>query len=255
MTGFVAIITGASSGIGAATALRLARDFDAIVLAARDGDRLANVGTSTEAEGATTLTLEIDLTAAQAAETVVGITLERFGRIDALINIAGAVPGIDLFEMTDEQWARGMELKFHAAPADDKGLGCAEGGEGCRRLHVRHGGRYAEAGRRCRRRAQCGDRGARQGLGGARHCRRNSGQLRLTRAIMTGRRTAMLETMAAGKHIGLDEAKRQFLRQAAIARFGEAEEIAEAMAFVVSPAARRMTGTVLRIDGGEVKSV
>jgi len=49
----------------------------------------------------------------RAAETLVKATLDRFGRIDALLN-RGAVPQIDLFEMTDEQWRTGMELKLHA---------------------------------------------------------------------------------------------------------------------------------------------
>jgi len=74
-------------------------------------------------------------------------------------------------------------------------------------------------------------------------------------AIMTGRRLSMLERAAASKKIMLEETKQQFLKQAGIARFGEAEEIADLMAFIVSPAARWMTGTVLRMDGGEVKSV
>lgn len=72
---------------------------------------------------------------------------------------------------------------------------------------------------------------------------------------MTGRRLSMLEKVAASKMITLEETKQQFLKQAGIARFGEAEEIADLMAFIVSPAARWMTGTVLRMDGGEVKSV
>ena len=74
-------------------------------------------------------------------------------------------------------------------------------------------------------------------------------------AIMTGRRLSMLEKVATSKMITLEETKQQFLKQAGIARFGEAEEIADLMAFIVSPAARWMTGTVLRMDGGEVKSV
>jgi 3-oxoacyl-[acyl-carrier protein] reductase len=74
-------------------------------------------------------------------------------------------------------------------------------------------------------------------------------------AIMTGRRLSMLEKVAASKMITLEETKQQFLKQAGIARFGEAEEIAALMAFIVSPAARWMTGTVLRMDGGEVKSI
>jgi NAD(P)-dependent dehydrogenase (short-subunit alcohol dehydrogenase family) len=41
--------------------------------------------------------------------------LEHFGRIDALLNIAGAVPQIDLFEMTDAQWDDGLTLKLHGA--------------------------------------------------------------------------------------------------------------------------------------------
>ncbi|WP_349509939.1 SDR family oxidoreductase [Bradyrhizobium sp. LTSP857] len=47
----------------------------------------------------------------------------------------------------------------------------------------------------------------------------------------------------------------KFLSQAGVARFGEPQEIADLIAFAVSPAARWMTGTVLRMDGGEVKSV
>jgi 3-oxoacyl-[acyl-carrier protein] reductase len=74
-------------------------------------------------------------------------------------------------------------------------------------------------------------------------------------ATMTGRRRAMLEKAAASKKITLEEAKREFLKQAGISRLGEAEEIADVMAFVVSPSTRWMTGTVVRIDGGEVKSV
>jgi 3-oxoacyl-[acyl-carrier protein] reductase len=65
----------------------------------------------------------------------------------------------------------------------------------------------------------------------------------------------MLEMAAASRKVTLEEAKQQFLKQAAISRFGKAEEIADVMVFAVSPAARWMTGTVLRMDGGEVKSV
>jgi len=59
--------------------------------------------------------LGLDLSQVGAADIVVNTTLDRFGRIDALLNIAGAVPQIDLFEMTDEQWQAGMELKLHGA--------------------------------------------------------------------------------------------------------------------------------------------
>jgi 3-oxoacyl-[acyl-carrier protein] reductase len=55
------------------------------------------------------------LESVEAPKILVNTTLERFGRIDALLNIAGAVPQIDLFEMMDEEWRAGMELKLHGA--------------------------------------------------------------------------------------------------------------------------------------------
>jgi 3-oxoacyl-[acyl-carrier protein] reductase len=56
---------------------------------------------------------DLDLSKIESAETLIKATLDRFGRIDALLNIAGAIPQIDLFEMTDEQRRAGMELKLH----------------------------------------------------------------------------------------------------------------------------------------------
>jgi NAD(P)-dependent dehydrogenase (short-subunit alcohol dehydrogenase family) len=111
----VAIITGASQGIGYATAIQLARDFSAIVLAARNADALREVANTVKTAGAEPLVCDLDLSKVESAETLVKTTLDRFGRINALLNIAGAVPQIDLFEMTDEQWRAGMELKLHGA--------------------------------------------------------------------------------------------------------------------------------------------
>jgi 3-oxoacyl-[acyl-carrier protein] reductase len=106
----VAIITGASSGIGRATALRLAKDFSIIVLVARDKEKLQSAAAEVGSIGAEAEIYALDLRKAQAVEAVVDGTLARFGRIDALLNIAGAVPQIDLFEMTDAQWDDGMSL-------------------------------------------------------------------------------------------------------------------------------------------------
>jgi 3-oxoacyl-[acyl-carrier protein] reductase len=106
----VAIVTGASQGIGRATALRLARDFSAVVLAARNQHELQKTAAGVRSAGAEPQIYALDLGQPQAAEVVVNGTLDRFGRIDALLNIAGAVPQIDLFEMTDEQWDDGLVL-------------------------------------------------------------------------------------------------------------------------------------------------
>jgi 3-oxoacyl-[acyl-carrier protein] reductase len=108
----VAVVTGASQGIGHSTAVRLARDFSSIVLVARNRAKLEEAAKEVETAGAESLVLDIDLADKDAAKKVVEQTLARFGRIDALLNIAGAVPQIDLFEMTDQQWDAGMALKL-----------------------------------------------------------------------------------------------------------------------------------------------
>jgi 3-oxoacyl-[acyl-carrier protein] reductase len=102
MPNSVAIVTGASQGIGKATALRLAKDFSSLTLVARDEDHLQETAQQAKPLGTESLVLALE-------------TVGRFGRIDALVNIAGAVPQIDLFEMTDAQWDDGMALKFHGA--------------------------------------------------------------------------------------------------------------------------------------------
>lgn len=252
----VAIVTGASSGIGRATALRLARDFAAVVLVARSGGKLTEVGEQIGTSGGEPLVLELDLTSPAAAAQVVRATMERFGRIDALVNVAGAVPGLDVFQMTDEQWDTGMQLKFHGArrltiaawdalKASKGAVVFTSGNAAAIPTTSAAAVGAINAAIEALAKAFAG-RGVDDGV-----------QVNCVSpgAIMTGRRLGMLEKAAAAKKITLDEIKQKFLRQAGIRRFGEPEEIADLIAFAVSPPVRWMTGTVLRMDGGEVKSV
>lgn len=252
----VAIVTGASQGIGQATAIRLARDFSALALVARNRPNMEQTATAVRAAGAQTLIIDIDLAQPAAAKEVVDQTLATFGRIDALLNIAGAVPQIDLFEMTDEQWESGLALKLHGArrltiaawPALKAAKGSVVLISGNSALFPR--APYAAVGTInaaiVALAKAFSDRGIADGV------QVNSV---LPGPVMTGRRRSYLQHWAPLHHMTVEEATARFPQEAGIARYGEPEEIAELMAFLVSPGAKWMTGSVLRMDGGEVKSV
>ncbi|WP_158914868.1 SDR family oxidoreductase [Caulobacter sp. S45] len=256
MSKTVAIVTGASQGIGGATAVRLARDFSALVLVARNQDKLDETARLVREAGAEALTIAVDLSEASAAKRIVDDTLAKFGRIDALLNIAGAVPQIDLFEMTDAQWDAGLALKLHGARrltiAAWPALRAAKGSvvliSGNSAIFPK--APYAAVGTInaaiVALAKAFSDRGIEDGV------QVNSV---LPGAVMTGRRRSYLEHWAPLHGMTLEEATARFPKEAAIARYGEPAEIADLMAFLVSPAAKWMTGSALRMDGGEVKSI
>ncbi len=252
----VAIVTGASSGIGRATALRLAREVGVVVLVAQRGEALEDAAQAVRAVGAQAWTIAQDLSRPDAAEVVVGDTLAQFGRIDVLVNVAGAVPGLDVFEMSDAQWDDGLALKFHGARRLT--LRAWEALKAHRGSVVFISGNAAESPKAAQA-AVAAINAAVEALAKAFSERGVTDGVQVNSvspgAILTSRRLGMLQKAAGARGITLDEMKAAFLKAAGIARFGEAEEIAELIGFITSPGARWMTGTVLRMDGGEIKSL
>lgn len=256
MTKSVAIVTGASQGIGRATAVRLARDFSCIALVARNLEHLNRTAEQVKSEGAESLVVDLDLSERAAADTVIARTLEQFGRIDALLNIAGAVPQVDLFEMTDEQWDAGIALKLHGARRlTVRAWDALKAAKGAVVFTSGNSAQFPKAPY-----AAVGtinaaivalakafaDRGLQDGV------QVNS---ILPGPVLTGRRRSYLEHWAPAHGVSVDAAGEAFLKQAGISRYGAPDEIAALMAFLVSPAARWMTGSSLRMDGGEVTSI
>jgi NAD(P)-dependent dehydrogenase (short-subunit alcohol dehydrogenase family) len=252
----VAIITGASQGIGRSTAIRLARDFSAIVLAARNADALKDVANAVKAAGARPLICNLDLSSEASAEALVKSTLDHFGRIDALLNIAGAVPQIDLFEMTDEQWRAGVDLKLHGArrltifawESLKRSKGSVVFMSGSAALDPKPA--FAAVAAINAAIIALAKAFAEQGI-------KDSVQVNsiVPGPVMTGRRRSFLEKWAPAHSMSVEEATNQFPKEAGISRYGRPEEVAALLAFMVSPAARWMTGTSVRMDGGEIKSI
>ena len=252
----VAIVTGASQGIGKATALRLAHDFSALVLAARDEENLAATAAEVRSAGAEATVLAVDLRQPESADIVVNSALQSFGRVDALLNIAGAVPQIDLFDMTDAQWDDGMALKLHGARRLTirawEALKVSKGSvvfiSGSAALDPKPG--FAAVAATNAAIIAIAKAFAEQGI-------KDGVQVNsvVPGAVMTGRRQSFFEKWAPAHNLSVEEAIKTFPVEAGISRFGRPEEIADLLAYLVSPAAKWLTGASVRMDGGETKGV
>jgi len=252
----VAIVTGASQGIGRATAIRLARDFAAVVLASRQENELHKTAEALKSAGGEASICALDLREPRSAQVLVECTLDRFGRIDALLNIAAAVPQIDLFEMTDEQWEDGEALKLHGARRLTihawEALKAANGAvvfiSGSAALDPKPG--FAAVATINAAIIALAKAFAEQGI-------KDGVQVNsvVPGPVMTGRRRSFMDRWAPAHGMSVESALKEFPEKAGIARYGEPEEIAGLMAYLVSNEARWLTGASIRMDGGEIKGI
>ena len=110
LTGTTALVTGASSGIGEATAVALAAHGASVSLVARRKDRLQDLASRIESAGGTALVLEADVTDQEQAQDAVTQTVERLGRLDLLVNNAGVMLLGPAEHAPVEEWQRMVEL-------------------------------------------------------------------------------------------------------------------------------------------------
>jgi NADP-dependent 3-hydroxy acid dehydrogenase YdfG len=110
LKGTVALVTGASSGIGAATAVALAAHGAAVALAARRGDRLEALAADIRGQGGTALVLESDITDEQQAAGAVERTVAELGRLDTLVNNAGVMLLGPAADAPLPEWQQMVEL-------------------------------------------------------------------------------------------------------------------------------------------------
>ena len=246
LAGKIAIVTGASRGIGRAIAENLASEGMRLVLAARSGDLLEGLAASLPTDS---LVKAVDLREPEAPAGLIEAAVGHFGRLDLLVNNAGATKRGDFLTLTDQEWLDGFALKFFGA------MRC------CRavwpHLEASHGSIVNIVGV-----------GGRAGsadfsIGGS----VNSALLNLTKSladrgmqagvrvnainpgsIATERLQTRIRNFAAAR--GLDEtfAGLEMAKSLGITRFGAPEEIARAVAFLASEAAASAIISASRIS-------
>jgi 3-oxoacyl-[acyl-carrier protein] reductase len=166
------------------------------------------------------------------------------------------VPQIDLFEMTDAQWEDGLALKLHGArrltirawDALKASKGAVVLISGSAALDPKPG--FAAVATINAAIIALAKAFAEQGI-------KDGVQVNsvVPGAIMTGRRRSFLNHWAPEHGMSVEEATKHFPEEAGIARYGEPEEIAGLMAYLVSNEARWLTGASIRMDGGEIKGI
>jgi NAD(P)-dependent dehydrogenase (short-subunit alcohol dehydrogenase family) len=253
LSGKVAIVTGASRGIGRAIAQTLAGEGMKLTLAARSKDQLESLAASLPTD---CLVQAVDLRAKDAAPAVVAATLQEFGVIDLLVNNAGATKRGDFFELTDDDWEDGFALKFFGAMrlcrsawsplmasrgtiVNIIGIG---GRTGSAEFTI--GGSVNAAFRLFTK--ALADRGVKDGV---RVNAINPG------FIKTERLETRLKTFAEEHEILLSQAETQMAKATGVARFGEPSEVANAVAFLASPVSAYCHGALLDIDGGQTRTL
>lgn len=253
LSGKVAIVTGASRGIGGAIAAALAEAGMKLVLAARSHERLEALAASLHTD---CLVQAVDLRGPETPDAVVAATLAHFGQLDVLVNNAGATKRGDFLTLPDEDWQDGFALKFYAAMRLARAawphLRASQGnivnivGVGGRTGSAEFtiGGAVNAALLNLTK--ALADRGTRDGV---RVNAINPG------SIATDRLQTRLQTFAAEQGLALPAAAQQMAHAMGIARFGEPAEIARVVAFLASPQAAYCHGAILDVDGGQTRTL
>lgn len=112
MTDKVVAITGASSGIGEAAAYLLAKAGAKLVLGARRTDRLKAIADKIEGEGGTAIPVELDVTDRDSMKAFVDAAVERFGRIDVMVNNAGVMYLAPFSDLRVDEWDRMIDVNI-----------------------------------------------------------------------------------------------------------------------------------------------
>jgi len=253
LTRKVAIVTGASKGIGRAIAQELASEGMRVTIVARSRALLDEVATPL---GEACLVHEGDLIKTETPQAVVDATLDRFGRLDVVVNNAGSTKRGDFLTLAEADWAEGFGLKFFGAMRMSRAAWPhLQAYTGCIINIVGIGGRTGSAefaiggavnAALLNLTKVLADRGVREGV---RVNAINPG------GVATDRLQTRLKTFAAEHNLDLPEAEQRMAKALGVARFGQPAEIARLVAFLASPQAAFCQGAIVDADGGQTRTL
>ena len=243
LTGKVAIVTGASSGLGRHFALCLARAGAKVAVAARRSEGLAETVRQVAAFDGRALPVVLDVTDAEAVRNGVCEAETELGAISILVNNAGTVIDKPALEQSEAEWDRVVDTNLKGAwlMAREVARHMADLG---------HGGSIVNIA------SVLGLRGT---AGVAGYCASKAGLVNLTRALAVELAPERIRVNAIAPGYIVTDLNRQFLagpggealaRRTPQHRFGEPEDLDGALLLLASEASRFMTGSVLVVDGG-----
>jgi 3-oxoacyl-[acyl-carrier protein] reductase len=244
MSGKIALITGGSRGIGRAIALRLAQAGAKIAFSYRGNhDAAQAVLGDLKGGGAHAMAVAGDVAVSADVDRVVTATLEAFGRIDVLVNNAGITRDNLLMRISEEDWDAVLDTNLKGTFLVTKAV--------MRGMIRQRSGRIVNI------TSVAGQMG---NAGQANYSASKAGMIGFTRATAreVASRGITVNAVAPGFietdiWAGVTEQARQsILNMAPLGKIGEPEDVAEAVAFLASDAARYVTGQVLNVDGGLV---
>lgn len=237
----VAIVTGASSGIGVAFATALAEAGADVVLAARRADKLADTQKRVEAAGRRALAVKTDVTRPEECTALVDAAMRTFGRVDVLVNNAGVGTAVPALKETPEQFRSVIDLNLNA---------CYWMAQACGRV-MKPGSSIINIS------SVLGLTTA--GLPQAAYASSKAGLIGLTRDLAqqwASRRGIRVNAIAPG--FFATEMTEQYdrayvertMNRVLMGRYGEPEEISAALIFLASDAGSYVTGITLPVEGG-----
>lgn len=249
LEGKVALITGGTSGIGAATALLFAKEGAAVAITGRNADRGARVVREIEAAGASALFCRADVRSADECRETVARTLERFGRIDVLYNNAGVFHPNDVVDCTEQEWDETIDSSLKGAFLMSKYAlpSMIERGSGSI-IHCSSGWGIDGGDRAA---AYCAAKGGLVVMTKAMAIDHGPQGIRVNCVCPGDVETPMLHEDADDRGLSWEQYESGAVDRP-LGRIGTPDEIARAVLFLASDESSFMTGAALVVDGGGV---